>query len=235
MADINSMPLLTAEEEVTLAQRIEAGVYAEHLLVAGCPDYATSSELWTVRADGKAAWEDFFHANLRMAAQVANRWAVRFHLEADDIMQDCFLALGGAIMAWDWTRGTKFSTLAWPRLMLAAESACWQRASGGQSPVWWMRDKSEKRQTWAPPRHLTDGDDRTFMTDHGEDRAYIRGRLAVLPDIDRTIIERHYGLQGTPVTYVQLGKEMKMSARTVKRLEARALAVMADDQELRAA
>jgi len=233
--DINSMPLLTAEEEVTLAQRIEAGIYAEHLLVAGCPDYAASSELWTVRADGKAAWTDFFHANLRMAAQVANRWAVRFHVEADDIMQECFLALMGAIMSWDWARGTRFSTLAWPRLMMAAESACWRRASGGQSPVWWMRDHSEKRQNWSPPRHLTDLDDSAVLVDHGEDKAYVRGRLEMLPDLDRTIIERHYGLQGTPTTYVQLAKDLRMSARSVKRLEARALAAMADDRELRAA
>ena len=229
------MPLLTPDEEVNLARCIEAGLYAEHLLVAGCPAYATSSELWTIRADGKAAWTTFFQGNLRLAAHVANRWATRFRLEADDIMQECCLALGSSLMAWDWARGTRFSTLAWPRLMFAAESACWQRCSGGQSPTWWMRAKSADRRAWSPPRRLTAQDETTGRPDRTDDKAYVKGRLAVLDERNRVIIERRFGLQHSPpATYTQLAKDLDVSPRTVKRMEKRALAEMAADDELMA-
>jgi len=233
IASISSMPLLTPEEEVNLARRIEAGVYAEHLLVAGCPDYATTGELWAVRADGKAAWIEFFHANLRMAAHIANRWAARFRLEVDDILQECCLALGKAIMVWDWARGTKFSTVAWPKLVFAAESACWQRCSGGQSPTWWMRARSEARRAWSPPRHLTALDESAATNTHAGDDASIKQRLSRLDDRNRRIIERRFGLDDvTPTTYTQLAKDLDVSESTVRRLERRALSVMADYDDL---
>lgn len=231
MANVRSMPLLTSDEEVRLAQAIEAGLYAEHLLVAGCPDYATTSELWTVRAEGKAAWTEFFHGNLRLAAHIANRWASRFRLEADDIMQECCLALGSSLMSWDWTRGTRFSTLAWPRMMFAAESACWQRRSGGQSPVWWMRAKSADRRAWSPPRHLTDQDETTSRTDHDDRTTIVQRRLALLEDRERIVIERRFGLQDPVATYTQLAKDLDVSPRTIKRMEERALAAMASDRQ----
>ena len=235
LADISSMPVLTPDDEVSLARRIEAGVFAEHLLVAGCPDYATTGELWTVRADGKAAWLDFYHANLRLAAHVANRWALRFRLETDDIMQECCVALGGAIRAWDWARGTKFSTLAWPRLTYAAESACWQRYSGGQSPTWWMRAQSAARRAWSPPRHLMDSDEATGGS-HRDNAALVTGRLALLDDRGRAIIERRFGLHDvSPATYKELAEDLAISQSTVKRLERRALSVLADDEVLMAA
>jgi len=231
LAGISSMPLLTPDEEVTLAQRIEAGVFAEHLLVAGCPSYATTGELWAVRADGKAAWLEFFQANLRLAAHIANRWAIRFRVESDDIMQECCVALAGAIRAWDWARGTKFSTLAWPRMTNAAEAACWQRYSGGQSPTWWMRTKSAARRAWTPPRRLTPGDDATDGQGHTDDTRLVRGRLAMLDERGRVIIERRFGLDDvSPATYRELAEDLDLSQTTVRRIESRALAVMAGDE-----
>ncbi|MCL2490183.1 MAG: sigma-70 family RNA polymerase sigma factor [Propionibacteriaceae bacterium] len=233
--NISSIPLLTSAEEVTLARAIEAGLYAEHLLVAGCPDYATTSELWAVRAEGKAAWTEFFQANLRLAAHIANRWAIRFRMETDDILQECCLALGSALMSWDWARGTRFSTLAWPRMMFAAESACWQRRSGGQSSVWWMRAKSAERRAWSPPRPLTERDETASRVDRDDRTAIIKGRLAQLDDRGRIVIERRFGLRDTSTTYTQLAKDLDVSPRTVKRMEERALAAMAADRELVAA
>jgi len=235
LADISSIPLLTPSDEVRLARRIEAGLFAEHLLVAGCPGYATTGELWAVRADGKAAWLDFYHANLRMAAHIANRWALRFRLESDDIMQECCVALGGAIMAWDWARGTKFSTLAWPRMTYAAESACWQRYSGGQSPTWWMRNKSLARRAWNPPRRLTEGDE-AASGGHIDDETLVKGHLAMLDDRGRAIIERRFGLHDvTPSSYRELAADLDVSQTTIKRWELNALAVMAEDDMLMAA
>ena len=227
MANISSIPLLTSAEEVRLARTIEAGLYAEHLLVTGCPDYATTGELWAVRADGKAAWMEFFQGNLRLAAHIANRWAARFRMETDDIMQECCLALGSALMSWDWARGTRFSTLAWPRMMFAAESACWQRRSGGQSPVWWMRANATDRRVWSPPRSLTERDETPSRCDHDDREAIVKKRLALLDDRDRVVIERRFGLRVPSTTYTQLAKDLAVSPRTVRRMEERALATMA--------
>jgi len=237
-----SLPVLTEDEEIALARRIEAGVFAEHLLVTGCPDYATTPELWAVRADGKAAWSDFFHGNLRLAAYVANRWGLRFNLDTEDIMQECCLALGMAIMAWDWTRGTRFSTLAFPRLRYTAELACWGNCNAGQSPATWMRQRSRRRRGWTPPRVLTETDDVPLAEDtpvrvghishaqHVDDLEFVKGRLALLNDRDRVIIERRFGLGNPTASYTQLAKDLCTSARTIKRLEERALATMAREE-----
>jgi len=140
--DLTNTSVLTAADEISLARRIEAGVYADHLLHLGNPSWATDDELRTVRDDGESAWQCFYTGNLRMAAMVAHRWANRYRVEVDDVLQECFLTLGGAIQAWDWKRGYRFSTLAWPRLTVAAQEACLQRLSGGVSPNWWLRAHS---------------------------------------------------------------------------------------------
>jgi len=142
-----TMPLLTADDEVRLAQRIEAGVYADHLLNTECPSYTNPDELAAVIHDGEVAWQEFFAANLRLAAALANRAAARYDVDADDVLQECCLALGGAIRAWDWKRGTRFSTFAWPRLTMAARSFCLKRLSGGQSPDWYLRARIIAGQT----------------------------------------------------------------------------------------
>jgi len=259
--DLRGTPLLSAADETELGRRIEAGVYADHLLQTGCPPYATMDELRAVRDDGQAAWLHFYSANLRLAALVANRWAARFRLDADDILQECCLALGGAIRDWDWARGTRFSTLAWPRLTFAAESACWQRRSGGQSPVWWLRAQSragqladsnaargcryparaaaedmgrpaewvEKALAWSPPRRLTDDDDAIAATSRDEAPAEMMLKLDKLDDLGRAVVERRFGFKGDPATYTRVAKDLSLSPRTVKRVETRALATLADD------
>jgi len=143
--DLTNIAVLTAADEISLARRIEAGVYADHLLHLGNPTWVTDDELRVVRDDGEAAWQCFYTGNLRIAAMVAHRWANRYRVEVDDVLQECFLTLGGAIQAWDWRRGYRFSTLAWPRLTLAAQEACLQRLSGGVSPNWWLRAHSQVR------------------------------------------------------------------------------------------
>lgn len=258
--DPRATPLLSAEDEVELARRIEAGVYAEHLLHSGCPPYATTDELRIVRDDGGAAWLHFYSANLRLAALVANRWAARFRLEVDDVLQECCVALGGAIRDWDWSRGTRFSTLAWPRLTFAAESACWQYTGGGQSPIWWLRARSrvsqltesnsahgyqsparvaedlgrpvdwvEKALAWSPPRRLVDEDDAITAPEHDETAAELRQRIKRLDDIGRTVVERRFGFKGDPASYARVAQDLSLSPRTIKRVETKALAALADD------
>ena len=143
--DLTYCSVLTADEEISLARRIEAGVYADHLLHLATPYWASQDELQAVRRDGEAAWQCFYVGNLRLASMVAHRWANRYRVDVDDVMQECCLTLGGAIQAWDCRRGNRFSTLAWPRLTMAAQEACLQRLGGGVSPIWWLRANSQVR------------------------------------------------------------------------------------------
>src|SRR3954471_23164403 len=73
---IGKVPLLTAEQEVDLAQRIEAGLYAEHKLasVKGRRLAArTRADLTWLAADGRRAKEQLLQANLRLVVSVAKK------------------------------------------------------------------------------------------------------------------------------------------------------------------
>ncbi|GAA4039080.1 sigma-70 family RNA polymerase sigma factor [Nonomuraea soli] len=100
-------PLLNAEEEVALARRIEAGLYAEHLLETRGHD----PDLEAVAADGRAARERMICANLRLVMSVAKRYAHR-GLPFADVVQDGNVGLIQAVEHYDHTRGTRFSTCA---------------------------------------------------------------------------------------------------------------------------
>jgi RNA polymerase sigma factor (sigma-70 family) len=109
-------PLLTADEERTLAREIEAGVLAEHLLATGeRPVAATPDELRALAAAGARAWQRFLLANLRLVWKLAGREARRTGLPAAELSQEGFVALAGALQRYDPDRG-RFSTFATIRI-----------------------------------------------------------------------------------------------------------------------
>ncbi|MFV8246785.1 sigma-70 family RNA polymerase sigma factor [Mycolicibacterium peregrinum] len=112
--------LLTAEQEVELAKRIEAGLYAQFLLAKGASQY-TPAQLRLVAADGRAAFEHFVTANVRLSAWWARKRAVRGAsalLTVDDLTHEGMLGVIRAVQKFDYTQGFKFSTYAlhWVRL-----------------------------------------------------------------------------------------------------------------------
>ncbi len=109
-------PLLSAEEERDLARAIEAGVLARHLLSTGeRPVPATTAELAEIAAAGARAWHRFLLANLRLVWQLAGRMAGRSGLPKDELFQEGFVALAGALQRFDPERG-RFSTFATVRV-----------------------------------------------------------------------------------------------------------------------
>ncbi|WP_087082409.1 sigma factor [Mycobacterium dioxanotrophicus] len=112
--------LLTAEQEVELAKRIEAGLYAQFLLAKGASPY-TPAQLRLVAADGQAAFEHFVTANVRLSAWWARKRAVRGAsalLTVEDLTAEGMLGVIRAVQKFDYTQGFKFSTYAlhWVRL-----------------------------------------------------------------------------------------------------------------------
>ncbi|HEY7596161.1 MAG TPA: sigma-70 family RNA polymerase sigma factor [Actinophytocola sp.] len=106
---IGAIPLLTAEQEVDLARRIEAGVYAEALLVRGSP--RSRRDLEYLAEDARLAMRRMINANLRLVVAVA-RQHNRGRLSLLDAIQEGNLGLIHAVEKFDYTKGYKFSTYA---------------------------------------------------------------------------------------------------------------------------
>ncbi|TDC45980.1 sigma-70 family RNA polymerase sigma factor [Actinomadura sp. KC345] len=108
---IGRRQLLTAEQEVDLAKRIEAGLYAEHKLETEdlAPDLRIDLE-W-VAADGRRAKAHMLEANLRLVVSVAKKYSDR-GLSLLDVVQEGNLGLIRAVEKFDYSKGYKFSTYA---------------------------------------------------------------------------------------------------------------------------
>ena len=105
--------LLTAADEVELAKRIEAGVFAHQLLTWAAQDTGVPRvrELEAIAYDGQLAKEHMIRANLRLVVSVAKRFAWS-ELAFLDLVQEGNLGLIRAVEKFDYARGYKFSTYA---------------------------------------------------------------------------------------------------------------------------
>jgi RNA polymerase sigma factor (sigma-70 family) len=103
--------LLTAEDEVRLAQQIEAGRDAAALL-PHADDETARAALKRDVAGGEAAFQRFVEANLRLVVSIATQFLSRTDLDLDELIQEGNLGLIRAVEKFDWRRGGKFSTYA---------------------------------------------------------------------------------------------------------------------------
>jgi RNA polymerase primary sigma factor len=112
LKSIGRTSLLTAEQEVNLAKRIEAGLFAEHKLATE-PELpaAYRRDLEEVADDGRRAKAHMLEANLRLVVSVAKKYSDR-GLSLLDVVQEGNLGLIRAVEKFDYTKGYKFSTYA---------------------------------------------------------------------------------------------------------------------------
>ena len=112
LKSIGRTSLLTAEQEVNLAKRIEAGLFAEHKLATEPSlDEAYRRDLEEVAEDGRRAKAHMLEANLRLVVSVAKKYSDR-GLSLLDVVQEGNLGLIRAVEKFDYTKGYKFSTYA---------------------------------------------------------------------------------------------------------------------------
>jgi RNA polymerase primary sigma factor len=122
LREIGTTPLLTAQQEVDLAKRIEAGVYAEELLRRDADLPAQRrADLRAVAADGRRAKDHMIRANLRLVVAAAKKHQHR-GVALLDMIQEGNLGLIRAVEKFDYAKGFKFSTYA----------------------MWWIRQSIER-------------------------------------------------------------------------------------------
>jgi len=113
LKQIGKVPLLNAEQEVELAKRIEAGLFAEEKLAEGRGSLRPEArdDLEWIADDGRRAKDHLLEANLRLVVSLAKRYTGRGMLFLD-LIQEGNLGLIRAVEKFDYTKGYKFSTYA---------------------------------------------------------------------------------------------------------------------------
>ena len=140
LSAIGEYDLLTAQLEVELAQKIEAGAGAEARLEEGSfKGKVQEVELRRLVRQGKQAKDDFLTANLRLVVANARRYANTSGIDFLDLIQEGNVGLIRAVEKFDWRKGFKFSTYA----------------------TWWIRQAitraiADKSRTVRIPVHLHD-------------------------------------------------------------------------------
>jgi RNA polymerase primary sigma factor len=139
LTEISQHELLTADQEVELAQAIEAGRDAEEKLASVSVRGAEKARLERAVRKGREAKDQFTQSNLRLVVSQAKRYRSQYGIEFIDLIQEGNLGLIRAVEKFDWRKGFKFSTYA----------------------TWWIRQSmqravAEKSRTVRLPNSLHD-------------------------------------------------------------------------------
>jgi RNA polymerase primary sigma factor len=148
LKEMARVPLLTTEEEVELAKRLEAGnsARAELTRAGEIVDEETRLRLEAIVEDGKAARDHLIKANTRLVVSIAKKYMGR-GVHFLDLIQEGNLGLMKAVEKFDYTRGYRFSTYA----------------------TWWIRQTitraiADQGRTIRVPVHMSDRIRRLYKT-----------------------------------------------------------------------
>jgi len=111
LRQIRAVPLLTAQQEVDLAKRIEVGVFASEQLDDGHLAERDRADLAELVRDGNQAMRHLLAANLRLVVSIAKRYTSA-GMPLLDLIQEGNLGLIRAVQKFDYAKGYKFSTYA---------------------------------------------------------------------------------------------------------------------------
>jgi len=258
LAEVGRFPLLSADDEIELAKRIERG--------------------------DKGAKDRMINSNLRLVVSIARRYKTR-QLGLLDVIQEGILGLIRATEKFDWRRGHKFSTYAVWWIREAIERGIANRARLIRMPVYMvererkirhvertltaelgrapsddeialaaklpLRQIKEVREATRPVTSLDvpvgEGEDASLgdllVSDQRQPpeevelqlrRESLRAALTKLPEREREVVELRYGIDAEPSTVEQVMNRLDLSRDRVRRIESKALARLAGTPELEA-
>ena len=155
LKQIGKVRLLNARQEVELAKRIEAGLFAEQKLAegSGVLHVGLSIDLEEVAEDGRRAKDHLVEANLRLVVSLARRYVGRGMLFLD-LIQEGNLGLIRGVEKFDYTKGYKFSTYATWWIRQAINRAMADQARTIRLPVHMV--EAIGRLAWAQRQMLQD-------------------------------------------------------------------------------
>lgn len=134
LREISRARLLTAEEEVMLAQQLEDGKRAQAVLDAGVIDEAERTQLEAQLATGEEARRRLIESNLRLVVSVARKYLGR-GLSFLDLVQEGNIGLQRGVEKFDWRRGFRFSTYAYWWIRQAVSRAVAEQSRTIRLPV----------------------------------------------------------------------------------------------------
>jgi RNA polymerase primary sigma factor len=274
---IGRFDLLTAEDEVRLAQAMEAGLEAQRALEAGA-NGVERVRLAEAIEKGRRARQQFIESNLRLVVANARRYAGG-QVDMLDLIAEGNIGLITAVEKFDWRKGFKFSTYATWWIRQAMQRANVNLAAAIRIPAGVfeivpavraaadeLRAKLSRAATWAEIAEetgLSTSDVERVMslattvaleTPVGEDGATVgdfladdqagnpeieaelrtlvtevHESLAVLPELQRRIVELRFGLRGeAPATVARISEVTGIPAHQLPELVSEALATLAE-------
>jgi RNA polymerase primary sigma factor len=134
LREISKTPLLTAQEEVELAQARDRGNEARARLEAGVEDPEERARLEAQVREGEAARQHLIEANLRLVVAVARKYLGR-GLAFLDLVQEGNIGLQRGVDKFDWRRGFRFSTYAYWWIRQAVSRAVAEQSRTIRLPV----------------------------------------------------------------------------------------------------
>src|SRR6266700_1712768 len=206
LKSIGRTSLLTAEQEVNLAKRIEAGLYAEYKLETE-PDLDAGyrRDLELVAEDGRRAKAHMLEANLRLVVSVAKKYSDR-DMSLLDVVQEGNLGLIRAVEKFDYTKGYKFSTYA----------------------MWWIRQAiqrgfADSARTIRLPVHVLEMLSKLSRVERDMHQQLGRA-LSDLTPHEAIIMSMRFGLyDGNPRTLDEIGKHLGLTRERIRQLEKQSL------------
>ncbi|MET8232419.1 RNA polymerase sigma factor SigB [Micromonospora sp. NPDC005298] len=175
---IGRTKLLTAAQEVDLARRVEAGLFADEKLATCTPvSEELRADLELIVAEGRAAKDHLLEANLRLVVSIAKRYTGR-GMAFLDLIQEGNLGLIRAVEKFDYAKGYKFSTYA----------------------TWWIRQAitramADQARTIRIPVHMVEQVNRMVRA---------RRELAVTLGREPTVAEVARALEITEIQVIEL-------------------------------
>jgi RNA polymerase primary sigma factor len=225
--DLGRYPLLTREEQIELAQRVEQG--------------------------DEEARQQMIASNLRLVVHWARRYQGR-GIELVDLVQEGTFGLMRAVEKFDWRRGFRFSTYATWWIRQSLQRAVQSKARAIRLPEDAMAAEAEVEPDHSVLPRVVASLDQPLTADGGatlgdlvagEETGFeeeVASALALgqlsealerLPELEQAVVRMRFGLDGDrPASLETTAKELGIGVRRVRRLEAVALEFLADQPEL---